>query len=182
MFGDADFSDDERYRFTLRRRWAPHRPLLTWIMLNPSIADERILDPTVRRVLGFSQCWGFGGFTVLNLFALRSTDPRVVRTTLRDHNDTAAIGVDNDDAIAAAVSDAPAVICAWGDMPRTSLKLAGGARRDLDVFELLRKAGTPTFSLGTTDHGQPRHPLYVPRRQIMEPFSGSRPAVDARSA
>ena len=143
-------------------------------MLNPSTADERVLDPTVRRVLGFSQCWGFGGFTVLNLFALRSTDPRVVRTTLRNHNDAAAIGGANDDAIAAAVRDSPAVICAWGDMPRTSLKLAGGARRDLDVLELLRELGALTFSLGTTDHGQPRHPLYVPRLQTIEPFPAPR--------
>ena len=32
-------------------------------------------DPTIRRVRGFSELWGFGGFTVVNLFAEIQTNP-----------------------------------------------------------------------------------------------------------
>ena len=173
MFGDAEFSDDERFRYALRRWWAPQRAAVTWIMLNPSTADERVLDPTVRRVRSFSQYWGFGAFTVLNLFALRATDPQVLARVLRDGRDADGVGVDNDRAIARGIRNAAAVICAWGDIPRSTLKLAGGVRRDVEVLEMLREMEVETFSLGTTLHGQPRHPLYVPGNQHMEVFAGT---------
>jgi hypothetical protein len=59
-------------------------------MLNPSTADERRDDPTIRRCIGFSRARGFGGKTVVNLFALRTPEPR----DLREHADP--IGPDND--------------------------------------------------------------------------------------
>jgi hypothetical protein len=46
------------------------------IGLNPSTADHRKLDPTLRRVRNFAQKWGLGGFVMLNLFAYRATEPR----------------------------------------------------------------------------------------------------------
>ena len=67
--------DASPYRYLLWRRWSEAPPLV-WVMCNPSTADDRELDATLRRVRGFSQREGAGGFIVANLFALRSPDPR----------------------------------------------------------------------------------------------------------
>jgi hypothetical protein len=45
-------------------------------MLNPSIADETVLDPTLRRCMGFAKDWGYSGMDIVNVFPLVSTDPK----------------------------------------------------------------------------------------------------------
>ena len=77
MQNDCIFSADRRYRFVLKHTWEPLFPpkLCTWIGLNPSIADETQLDPTLRRIRAFSAAWGYNGFLMTNLFGLVSTDP-----------------------------------------------------------------------------------------------------------
>lgn len=45
------------------------------VMLNPSTADEAQNDPTVERCERRALRLGFGQLEVVNLFALRSTDP-----------------------------------------------------------------------------------------------------------
>ena len=77
MQNDCIFSADRRYRFVLKHTWEPLFPpkLCTWIGLNPSIADETQLDPTLRRIRAFSAAWGYNGFIMTNLFGLVSTDP-----------------------------------------------------------------------------------------------------------
>ena len=46
------------------------------MMLNPSTATEELLDSTVFRCLKRARVLGFDGLSIINLFALRSTDPR----------------------------------------------------------------------------------------------------------
>lgn len=45
-----------------------------YIAFDPT-TDGEADDPTVRRCRAFCQSWGYSGFAVVNLFALRSTDP-----------------------------------------------------------------------------------------------------------
>ncbi len=54
----AIFSPDKRYRYRLWRMWDAEKPVLAFIMLNPSITDSRILDSTVRRCLDYARRWG----------------------------------------------------------------------------------------------------------------------------
>lgn len=67
-----------KYRYVLKRktkcplRWVKK---CVFIMLNPSIADANIDDPTVRRCVSFAEREGCTDLSVVNLFALRSTDP-----------------------------------------------------------------------------------------------------------
>ncbi len=147
MKGTADFSRCGVYRYGLTRRWADGESVL-WIMLNPSTADADVLDPTIRRCVGFSQAWGFGGLEVVNLYAIRSTDPD------RIYTDADPIGDRNDQAIGAAVARCRLVIAAWG---------VHGAHNDRggSTARMLRAYGTELYCLGVTKDGHPRHPLYL---------------------
>jgi hypothetical protein len=132
------------YRYELTRRWSD-RPLVGWIMLNPSTADADVDDPTVRRCIGFAKTWGYGGLIIRNLFALRATDP----SELEQHADP--IGPDNDAHLAQCQHDTLTLV-AWG---------ARGGRRGRDVLTLLATHGVRPCRLAVTGNGQPRHPLYL---------------------
>ena len=70
----AVFSDCYRYLLSWEKK---HQ--IIFIGLNPSTADERIDDPTIRRCRGFAESWGYGKMYMLNLFAYRSTDPNPLK-------------------------------------------------------------------------------------------------------
>src|SRR4051794_4930837 len=77
--GSARFSPDRLYRYELVRRWGDGPAACNFLLLNPSTADERSDDPTIARCWRRARAWGFGALVVTNLFALRATDPRVLR-------------------------------------------------------------------------------------------------------
>ncbi len=77
--GTAAFSPCGQYRRWLKRLWQPAAPRLIFIGLNPSRADGQRDDPTLRRLVGFAQRWGYGSLEVLNLFARISPSPPVLR-------------------------------------------------------------------------------------------------------
>jgi hypothetical protein len=158
----AVLSDCGRYRYKLTRNWNESLPMLTFIMLNPSIADATLDDPTIRRCIGFARGRGFGGLQVLNLFAFRATDP----VHMKAANDP--VGSDNDSyiiaALTAAVADSAPVIAAWG---------VHGAHngRDAEVRKLSMECGVKLMCLGSTKGGHPRHPLYVAAAQRFAYFA-----------
>lgn len=154
----AHFSDDRAYRYALWRTWDEAAGFVMFIGLNPSTADERADDPTIRRCIGFAKAWGYGGIAMLNLFAFRATDPKVMLAA------SDPVGPENDEWLMNYYETAGMTIAAWG---------AHGAYRGRDraVCELRRRdpnAKTDTlgeclYCLGRTKHGQPRHPLYLPK-------------------
>lgn len=72
---NARFSRCRRYRYSLVRRWQSGQGRVMFIGLNPSTADHRRDDPTIRRCVNFARDWGFGELEVVNLFAWRATYP-----------------------------------------------------------------------------------------------------------
>jgi len=155
-YGEAEFSDCGTYRYALRRRnpipirWV--RPIL-FIMLNPSTADAEKNDPTIRRCIYFAGRLGGSELTVVNLFALRSTDPKKLLT----HPEP--IGPLNDEAIKREMDKASVIVLAWG--ANKAAKKRG--------MELLESIDHQTMfrvqCLGTNRDGSPRHPLYVKKVQ-----------------
>ncbi|MFZ5710395.1 MAG: DUF1643 domain-containing protein [Pseudomonadota bacterium] len=146
--GRAVFSDDRRYRYLLTRRIGPDWGRLGVVMLNPSTADERADDPTIRRCETRARTMGAGELAVVNLYAFRATRP----DDLFRSDDPA--GPANDGAIREALSRAAAILCAWGGDRRAE----GRAR---EVAAVLRSLDVPLFHLGLCRNGAPRHPLYV---------------------
>lgn len=183
----AEFNPSETHRYTLWRRWGEHQaavragflfegtlvagevaspawrtpggaePLLCMVMLNPSTADQSKLDPTLRRCRAFARAWGLHGFVIVNLFALRSTQPQ----RLYDHPDP--IGTLNDEAIVRAVDRCQVTLAGWG-VHGTHLD------RGRQVAELL--GDRSVWCLGRNKDGSPKHPLYVPGNTKPVLFSG----------
>lgn len=132
------------YRYTLRRIWDTALPQVMFVGLNPSTADETHDDPTIRRCVGFARRWGYGGIIVVNLFAFRATDPRV----LRGAEDP--VGPENDQWIVWCQEEAARVVAAWGN---------GGTFRGR-AEEVLPRLREP-FALAINHTGQPAHPLFI---------------------
>jgi hypothetical protein len=55
--------------------WDESKAYALFIGLNPSTADEKEDDPTIKRCINYSKKWGYGGLCMVNLFAFRATDP-----------------------------------------------------------------------------------------------------------
>lgn len=151
----AIFSADRRYRYLLRREWDASLPAVSFVMLNPSTADETRDDPTIRRCLAFARAWRCGSLNVLNLFALRATDPRELRVAddpIGPENDWYLDGLDRRSLI----------VAAWGEQGRLHGR---GAR----VAAMLGEGRLRC--LGKTKSGEPRHPLYLAGFVALESFA-----------
>lgn len=152
---EALFSNDRVYRYKLRIQWDESLPLVQFIGLNPSTADEVRDDNTVRKCKRFARNWGMGGIIMSNIFAFRSTDPIPMKrhqcpigeTKLRtDYNLLA-------DSHACELS-----VAAWGNH---GIHLGRGAQ----VASLYAEHKRPLKCFRITKVGQPEHPLYMPYTQ-----------------
>ena len=144
MKKSAVFSSDRTYRYILWRIWDEDMPYAMFVGLNPSTADEKKDDPTVRRCIGYAQYWKYGALCMTNLFAFRVTDPKILKSVKEP------IGKDNDMWLKRLSKKAGIVIAAWG--------VNGGYMgRDKFVLRLLDN----TYCLQTTKDGFPSHPLYL---------------------
>ena len=156
---DAIISECGEYRYRLTRRWGPKYAAM-FVMLNPSTADASQDDPTIRRCIGFAKDAGFGGIEVVNLFAFRATSPKDMKAA------SDPVGPDNKAHVAATFQECSMVVCGWG---------AHGSfnNQDQTMLEWLRMAGAHADnirSLGLTKDGQPRHPLYLPKKALWRTY------------
>ena len=150
----ARFSACRRYRFTLSRvvNWLGEGTV-TFLMLNPSTADETSNDPTIRRCIGYARSWGYGSLTVCNLSPLRATDPADMLAAGREPPE---VERENLEAILGACRVSNLVVAAYG----TDGAAEGRASR---VLKMLHDAGIQVQCLRKTKDGHPWHPLYLPR-------------------
>lgn len=155
----AYLSEDRRYRYSLWCTWDGSKGYVMFVGLNPSTADETQDDPTIRRCIRFSKDWGYGGVYMVNLFAVRATDPKDMKLF---HS---PIGPENDKSLMAVAHNAGKIVCAWG---------ANGNHldRDKQVFELL-SSYYDLQCLGVTKAGHPRHPLYIKADKPLEEYWGN---------
>lgn len=150
----AVISDCGKYRYVLTRdvpqivRWV--RPML-FIMLNPSKADAETDDNTIRKCIKFANRELCTKLTVVNLFALRATDP----TELLDCD--YPVGPDNIKHIRNQIDEHRSVgtiVAAWGNNKAT--------KKALGTINYIQDFGYDIYCLGQNQDGSPKHPLYRP--------------------
>lgn len=148
----AVFSVCMTYRYFLRRQWGSGNNYVVWICLNPSTADHEKNDPTVTRLCNFSKKWGYDGLKLLNIFALRSTDPGGLKKVADP------VGPDNDWWFRK-IAHVPNqdVVCAWG-----AHGWYMGRGRDVLSSLMVDNKRIKVSVLGWTKSMCPKHPLYLP--------------------
>lgn len=147
------------YRYQLWRVWDESLPRLLFVMLNPSTADAEVDDPTIKKCVKYARAWGYGGLEVVNLFALRSTDPNALLDVYRDP----VPWPQNNQYILESAYRAGRIVVAWG--AHKAIRA-----RDKQVTALLSIHGFDLYCLRLTKSGQPWHPLYVPDAQTPVEF------------
>jgi len=151
----CQFSPCRRYRYTWEMVWDATAAPCVFIGLNPSTADERGPDPTVRRCIGYARDWGYGRLVMLNVFGYRETD-RLAMKRIAAPVAAAADPRANDRAIRRTVARVLAaggmVVAAWG---------SDGAHRGRSAEIRALLAGHPLHVLTLTAAGEPGHPLYL---------------------
>ena len=149
----AVISPCKKYRYSLSRAWDINQKIILFIGLNPSTADERNDDPTIRRCLFYASKWGFGGLIMVNLFAYRATLPKDLK------NAKHPVGDDNNQFIINAHNEASRTIVAWGN--DGSLY-----NRDIEVLDIISNP----MCLNKNKTGQPAHPLYQKKEANPKPY------------
>lgn len=146
------------YRYALARTWEPRLGAALFVCLNPSTADHMKDDPTVRKCVGFAERWGYGAMWIVNLFAYRATDPKVLRRAQRSGVDIVGDPV-NRRAVLDGANDADRIVLAWG------ANATSWGPYTQTVIRAIRTEIGPArevWCLGLTGEGHPRHPLRLP--------------------
>lgn len=153
------FSDCGQYRYELAEIWDQGKPLVLWILMNPSVACLDYSDPTLRKTGTFSRRWGYGGQLIANVHAYRATD----KNRLLGVDDP--VGPDNDESIMRMAGQAKTIILAYGQPPE---RLRSRGQMVVDL--LINHPGLSYLKLAK-DGITPVHPLYLPADIAPKPYS-----------
>ena len=179
----AVFSPCGGYRWWLQRTWQPERPTLVFVGLKPSCADGQRDDPTLRRLVAYGRCWGFGRLEVINLFGAVATTPAALKRMADPEGaDNEAwirrclrrLGPWRSEAIPARESAGAVPVAPLGSLLWLGWGNGGAWRgRDRALLALVAEYAVQPFALCCTAAGQPRHPLYCPAAMTPGPFASS---------
>lgn len=147
----AVFSPCRSYRYALHRFW-DIGPRVCFIGLNPSTATESVNDPTVTRCISYAKRWGYGGMYMLNIFAYRATDPKMMLIQQDP------IGPENDFYLKEVANKVSFRVACWGNHGEY-------LGRGMQVKKMIKNL----HWLKMNNTGQPAHPLYL--SQTLQPIS-----------
>lgn len=150
----AIFSECRQHRYELWRIWDEENPLVMFIGLNPSTANENDDDPTIKSVVRIAKSNGYGGVYMMNCFSYISTDPKGLcfEDVANEWNNHLLVAVS---------SKCQDVIFAWGNFPIVKEK-----GRDKELSNMFPNAK----ALHINANGSPKHPLYCKSSTPLMPF------------
>ncbi|WP_346236727.1 DUF1643 domain-containing protein [Niabella insulamsoli] len=141
----AHFSPCGNYRYALWRIWDDKKPLVMFIGLNPSTANQDTNDPTITRVCRISRYNGFGGVYMMNCFPFVTPYPEKLQKIPED------IMRINDEWLVKVCIQCSDVVFAWGNF---DIVPASGR------WDRLAKMFPTAKALHINKNGSPKHPLY----------------------
>ena len=159
MNKSAILSNNKKYRYSLGRCWDESKPILMFIMLNPSTADDKEDDPTIRRCIGFAKSWGYGAIIVCNLIPYRATNPKELLSIddnefLGTIDNKGIVGYYNSAYISKLSQKVDKVVCAWGNS-NVIKKLR------INISKIKEIVDKPLYYIEISKDGTPKHPLYL---------------------
>ena len=163
----ATFSTCKEYRWRLTRQINNSKKELIFIGLNPSLANAGQNDQTLRRLLRFAECWGYGTLVVINLFAKISKSPKLLSLC----NDP--VGWKND-------FELDHWINYWEKNDSCELWIGWGVHgklmnRNTRILKRINKTSKNPYVIGLTKDGHPKHPLYLSKKKTLFYFKLSIP-------
>ena len=141
MIRGAEFSIDKKERYSLKREWDKSKNKILYIMLNPSFADDKDDDPTIRRLINFTKKFNSGGFLVGNIFTTITPNPKEL-------DKSKGMSDKNFEELIKLINKVDQIVYAWGS--------------SIEGPQLLKKLVLNPKCFGKNLNGTPKHPLYLP--------------------
>jgi hypothetical protein len=141
MIREAEFSIDKKERYSLKREWDKSKNKILYIMLNPSFADDKNDDPTIRRLINFTKKFNSGGFLVGNIFTTITPNPKEL-------DKSKGMSDKNFEELIKLINKVDQIVYAWGS--------------SIEEPKLLKKLVLNPKCFGKNLNGTPKHPLYLP--------------------
>jgi hypothetical protein len=141
MIREAEFSIDKKERYSLKREWDKSKNKILYIMLNPSFADDKNDDPTIRRLINFTKKFNSGGFLVGNIFTIITPNPKEL-------DKSKGMSDKNFEELIKLINKVDQIVYAWGS--------------SIEEPKLLKKLVLNPKCFGKNLNGTPKHPLYLP--------------------
>lgn len=142
----ATFSEDRKYRYALWRIWNESQPLVMFIGLNPSKANETAQDNTITKVIKIAKYNGFGGLYMMNCFPIVSTDPSI----LKEFEESDSLeDIENMRWLLDVRRKCKEVVFAWGNF-----------KEAMHRGEAIRGYFKNGKALHKNKNGSPKHPLF----------------------
>lgn len=154
-FKGAHFSECGLYRYSLWRVWDESKPLVMFIGLNPSKADSKEDDNTIKRVRAIAEFNGFGGFYMCNCYSYISTNPKMLKMETLDAM------MENARHISSCAQGVSEVVFAWGNFKQVTKELS----------DKLRAKFPNAKALHINNSGSPKHPLFCRAKSPLIPFN-----------
>ena len=141
MIRGAEFSIDKKERYSLNSEWDKSKNKILYIMLNPSFADDKDDDPTIRRLINFTKKFNSGGFLVGNIFTTITPNPKEL-------DKSKGMSDKNFEELIKLINKVDQIVYAWGS--------------SIEEPQLLKKLVLNPKCFGKNLNGTPKHPLYLP--------------------
>jgi len=111
-------------------------------MLNPSVADDKNDDPTIRRLINFTKKFNYGGFLVSNIFTKITSNPKKV-------DKSRGMTKTNFEELLKLINKVDQIVYAWGN--------------SVEEPKILKDLISNPKCFGKNYNGTPKHPLYLPK-------------------